>query len=39
MADDAPVAVMFDVVHPSVTLPDDDDLRDALQRGRMVLDL
>jgi GntR family transcriptional regulator len=33
VANDAPVAVMFDVVHPSV------ELRDALERGRMVLDV
>jgi GntR family transcriptional regulator len=39
VADDAPVAVMFDVVHPSVTLPDDDELRATLERGRMVLDV
>jgi GntR family transcriptional regulator len=39
VADEAPVAVMFDVVHPSVALPDDDELRDALQHGRMVLDV
>ncbi len=39
VADEAPVAVMFDVVHPSLALPDDGDLRDALQRGRMVLDV
>ena len=39
VADEAPVAVMFDVVHPSVALPDDDELRDALQRGQMVLDV
>jgi GntR family transcriptional regulator len=39
VADDAPVAVMFDVVHPNVALPPDDDLRAALERGRMVLDV
>lgn len=37
VADDAPVAVMFDVVHPSVSLP-PEELRAALERGRMVLD-
>jgi GntR family transcriptional regulator len=39
MADGAPVAVMFDVVHPKVSLPDDDALRSALERGQMVLDV
>jgi GntR family transcriptional regulator len=39
VADDAPVAVMFDVVHPNVALPSDDDLRAVLERGRMVLDV
>jgi GntR family transcriptional regulator len=39
MADEAPVAVMFDVVHPKVSLPDDDALRSALERGQMVLDV
>jgi GntR family transcriptional regulator len=39
LGDGAPVAVMFDVVHPSVQLPDDGRLRDALERGRMVLDV
>jgi GntR family transcriptional regulator len=39
MADDAPVAVMFDVVHPAVPLPDDQALREALERGAMVLDV
>jgi GntR family transcriptional regulator len=39
MANQAPVAVMFDVVHPSVLLPSDEDLRGALERGRMVLDV
>jgi GntR family transcriptional regulator len=38
-ADDAPVAVMFDVVHPKVSLPDDDALRRALEGGQMVLDV
>lgn len=35
----APVAVMYDVVHPSVSLPDDDSLRRSLATGRMVLDV
>jgi len=39
VADDAPVAVMFDVVHPSVALPDDAALREALTGGQMVLDV
>jgi GntR family transcriptional regulator len=39
VANDAPVAVMFDVVHPSVELPGEDDLRAALERGQMVLDI
>jgi GntR family transcriptional regulator len=39
VADKAPVAVMFDVVHPSVALPDDETLRDALEGGEMVLDV
>jgi len=39
VANDAPVAVMFDVVHPSVELPGEDDLRAALESGQMVLDI
>ncbi len=39
VANEAPVAVMFDVVHPSVALPAQDELRDALEHGRMVLDV
>jgi GntR family transcriptional regulator len=39
MADEAPVAVMFDVVHPKVSLPGDDVLCAALERGQMVLDI
>lgn len=39
MADDAPVAVMFDVVHPSVALPSEERLRAALEQGKMVLDV
>jgi GntR family transcriptional regulator len=39
IADEAPVAVMFDVVHPKVSLPGDDVLRAALERGQMVLDI
>lgn len=39
VADERPVAVMFDVVHPSAPLPDDERLREQLQSGRMVMDL
>jgi DNA-binding GntR family transcriptional regulator len=39
LAGDEPVAVMFDVVHPSVGLPDQRTVREALENGRMVLDL
>ncbi len=39
IADEAPVAVMFDVVHPKVSLPDDDALREQLEGGQMVLDV
>jgi DNA-binding GntR family transcriptional regulator len=39
LAGEEPVAVMFDVVHPSIRLPDQRTLRDALENGRMVLDL
>ena len=39
VANDAPVAVMFDVVHPKVSLPEDGPLRAALARGQMVLDV
>jgi GntR family transcriptional regulator len=38
-ADGAPVAVMFDVVHPKVSLPDDGALREQLGGGQMVLDV
>jgi GntR family transcriptional regulator len=38
-ANEAPVAVMFDVVHPKVSLPDDDALRKRLESGQMVLDV
>lgn len=38
LADGKPVAVMFDVVHPDIAL-DLDELRGALERGRMVLDV
>jgi DNA-binding GntR family transcriptional regulator len=39
LADGEPVAVMFDVIHPSVAMPDDARLRRALERGEMVLDV
>jgi GntR family transcriptional regulator len=39
VADDAPVAVMFDVVHPSVLLPGDAELLVSLEGGQMVLDV
>ena len=39
VANDAPVAVMFDVVHPGVELPSEEELRDALAGGQMVLDV
>ena len=39
VANEAPVAVMFDVVHPKVSLPDVDELRVILERGQMVLDV
>jgi GntR family transcriptional regulator len=38
-ANDAPVAVMFDVVHPKVSLPEVEELRASLERGQMVLDV
>jgi GntR family transcriptional regulator len=39
VANGAPVAVMFDVVHPNIKLPGEPELQAALQRGRMVLDV
>jgi GntR family transcriptional regulator len=39
MAGGSPVAVMFDVVHPSIALGPQDALRTALMAGRMVLDV
>ena len=38
VADGTPVAVMYDVVHPSIELPGPRLLRE-LRRGRMVLDV
>jgi GntR family transcriptional regulator len=38
-ANGEPVAVMFDVVHPNVALPGEHELRAALERGQMVLDV
>ena len=34
-----PVAVMFDVVHPSIKLGNEERLRSALEGGQMVLDV
>jgi GntR family transcriptional regulator len=39
VAGGAPVAVMYDVVHPSIRLPELDDLRAEVEQGRMVLDV
>jgi GntR family transcriptional regulator len=39
VADGSPVAVMYDVVHPDIDLPELDVLRDALEQGQMVLDV
>jgi len=39
VANGDPVAVMFDVVHPSVELPGEPELREALEAGNMVLDV
>ena len=39
VAQGSPVAVMYDVVHPSIALPAPDRLRSALEGGRMVLDV
>ena len=39
LADGEPAAMMFDVIHPSVAIPDDGRLRQALERGEMVLDV
>ena len=39
VANQAPVAVMFDVVHPKVSLPGDEALRASLEGGQMVLDI
>jgi GntR family transcriptional regulator len=39
VADGSPVAVMFDVVHPAIALPDVAELRAALEQGQMVLDV
>jgi GntR family transcriptional regulator len=39
VANGAPVAVMFDVVHPGVSLPDERTLRSRLEAGQMVLDV
>ncbi|MCL2418006.1 MAG: GntR family transcriptional regulator [Conexibacteraceae bacterium] len=39
LADGEPVAAMFDVVHPAITLPEPAALEKALAKGGMVLDL
>jgi DNA-binding GntR family transcriptional regulator len=39
VANGDPVAVMFDVVHPSIELPPEPRLRESLERGNMVLDI
>jgi GntR family transcriptional regulator len=39
LADGEPAALMRDVVHPDIALPPDDELREAIQRGEMVLDV
>ncbi len=39
VAEGAPVAVMFDVVHPAIDLGSEARLRAALEGGRMVLDV
>ena len=39
VAGGSPVAVMYDVVHPSIALPELDALRGEVEQGRMVLDV
>lgn len=39
VAGGSPVAVMYDVVHPQVALPEVEALRAVLERGQMVLDV
>ena len=39
VADGSPVAVMYDVVHPGISLPGVDALRAEVEQGRMVLDV
>jgi GntR family transcriptional regulator len=39
LAGGAPVAVMFDVVHPAIKLPSEELLRAAVERGEMMLDV
>jgi GntR family transcriptional regulator len=39
LADGEPVAVMFDVIHPRVALPDEGRLRRSLESGVMLLDV
>ena len=39
VAGGSPVAVMYDVVHPSIALPELEELRAEVEQGRMVLDV
>lgn len=39
IADGTPAAVMFDIVHPSIALPDPRALTRKLESGKMVLDV
>jgi DNA-binding GntR family transcriptional regulator len=39
IADGAPVAVIFEVLHPEVQLPENGDLQASVAQGRMVLDV
>jgi len=39
VAGGSPVAVMYDVVHPSIALPELEALRVEVEQGRMVLDV
>lgn len=39
LTDGEPSALMEDVVRPGIVLPDDDELRAALEQGQMVLDV
>jgi GntR family transcriptional regulator len=39
MANGDPVAVVFEVLHPAIALPDNGHLRASVERGEMVLDV